>query len=137
MRNFRAVTAAASSAGARILMQSSIRSILGSIVALTLAACSPPTGPITFPNHGSIEINTTTTGANFDPAGLYTVRINGGGAQFIFVNGSLTYTNQGVGNKAVELTDIPGNCAVTGQNPQTFILTRGETAVVAFSVSCT
>ena len=102
-------------------------------VAFGVSACDedPPAGPTT----GSVQITAATTGTDLDADG-YTVAIDGGAGVAIDINGSVTIPGVTPGNRSVELTGLADNCSVTGSNPAATSVTAGDTAQVAFSVTC-
>ena len=83
-----------------------------------------------------LRITTVTSGVEIDPDG-YNVSIDGQPAQALGVNTSLTVDQIADGTHTVALSDIAGNCAVGGQNPQSVTVTSGVTASIDFEVTCT
>jgi tricorn protease-like protein len=83
---------------------------------------------------GSIEINVTTTGA--DIPDTYRAVVDGGSAQRIDANGTARFTGLPVGTHLVELTEVPANCRVTGQNPASVTVEAGNTSPVTMTVEC-
>ncbi len=83
-----------------------------------------------------LRITTVTSGVEVDPDG-YSISIDGQAAQTIGVNTSLTINQIADGPHTVELSDIAGNCAVGGQNPQSVNVASGLTANSEFEVTCT
>ena len=100
-----------------------------------LAGCGDGEG-ITAPRPGTLEIVTSTSGPEPDPDG-YTVQIDAGDADPIGAAGTLTAPGIAAGSHTIELGQIAANCTVSGPNPQTVMVTSGETARVAFDVICT
>ena len=86
---------------------------------------------------GNIQVTTSTTtqGMLQDPNG-YNVRVDGGTAQTIGVNGSVTFTGLSSGSHSVQLGGMAGNCAVNGNNPVTVTVTGGTTTAVPVAVTC-
>jgi len=85
---------------------------------------------------GELAVTTVSTGDDIDADG-YTVSLDGGAAQAIDVNGTLTVTGLDAGDHAVELADVAANCTVVGDNPRTVAITAGGTAQTRFDVTCT
>lgn len=83
-----------------------------------------------------LRITTVTSGVEVDQDG-YGVSIDGQAAQAIGVNTSLTVNQIADGAHTVGLSDVAGNCAVGGQNPQSVNVTSGVTASIDFEVTCT
>jgi hypothetical protein len=85
---------------------------------------------------GSIDVGTTTTGANPDPDG-YTVSVDGGTAQPIEANGTFSVSDLAAGSHAIGLAGLAPNCAVEGDNPRPATVTAGASVSVAFTITCT
>ena len=103
---------------------------------LLLVACGGddhgPTGPST----GSIQVSATSTGEPADPTG-YTVAVDGGSGQPLTAGGTITIPEVSAGSHTVTLRDLAQNCSTAaGTNPQTVTVATGETAQVAFAVTC-
>src|SRR5206468_11210039 len=93
-----------------------------------VATCTPPTR--------SIRVTTATTGSSLPST--YTVTLDGGSSRTISAdNGSTTYDGLSTTNHTVALTDVPGNCTVTGGASKTVPVTAGQTATAAFKITCT
>jgi len=91
------------------------------------------------PTTGSITVTTSTTGLDLDLDG-YTVTVDGSTSQPIATNSGsagVTFPGLSVGNHGVVLSSVASNCSVTGGNSQTASVIAGETASIAFSVTCT
>ncbi|PYP75363.1 MAG: hypothetical protein DMD25_13140 [Gemmatimonadetes bacterium] len=85
---------------------------------------------------GSITVTTATTGSSLPST--YTVTLDGGSSRTIPAdNGSTTYDGLSTTNHTVALTDVPGNCTVTGGASKTVPVTAGQTATAAFKITCT
>ena len=87
------------------------------------------------PTAGTLEVTTTTNGAEADPDG-YTVQVDAGPTQAIGVAGSLQNGNINAGNHTVQLAGVAPNCGVAGENPGTVAIALGDTTTVAFQVTC-
>jgi PKD domain len=88
---------------------------------------------------GSITVTTSTTGLDLDLDG-YTVTVDGSTSKSIATNSGsagVTFPGLSVGNHGVVLSGVAANCSVTGGNSQTASVTAGQTAAIAFSVTCT
>ena len=83
---------------------------------------------------GSIRVTTVTSGP--DPDNNYSVSVDGGTAQNIGANSTITINGIGAGTRPVTLSGIAGNCEVEGDNPRSATVTAGTTAEVAFAVAC-
>src|SRR5256885_9779221 len=95
-------------------------------VAYSVSCTTPP---------GSLTVTTSTTGSSL-PSG-YTVTVDGSQSQAIGANSSVTFSNLAAGSHSVALTNVAGNCAVSGGTSRTATVPSGGTATVAYSVSCT
>src|SRR5690349_5275540 len=86
---------------------------------------------------GGISVTTNTGGSNLDPDG-YTVSVDGGAGQPITINNAtgITFTGLSAGSHTVALSGVAANCTVSGGNSQTATAIAGQTASVAFSVTC-
>jgi Tol biopolymer transport system component len=102
-------------------------------LALGLASCGDDGG--TEPATGSIEVTATTTGSSQDPDG-YTVSVDGGAAQALGINGTLTVSEVTAGDRSVALGGVAANCTVAGANPRTVTVSAGATAELTFAVTC-
>ena len=83
-----------------------------------------------------MEISTSTSGPEPDADG-YTVRLDAGDPRPIGAAGTLTAPGVAPGSHTIELGEIAANCTVSGPNPQTVVVTSGETTRAAFDVICT
>src|SRR5213082_513862 len=85
--------------------------------------------------NGTLTVTTSTTGSDLDPDG-YTVTLDGGAtSQPIATNGSVSFTGP-AGDHTVALSDVAGNCSVSGANPRTVTVPSGGTVSTTFSVTC-
>src|SRR5205814_7672507 len=96
----------------------------------TVAECGSRTSPT-----GNLTVTTSTTGSS-QPSG-YTVTVDGSQSQTIGANSSVTFSNLAAGSHNVALTNVAGNCSVSGGTWRTATVPSGGTATVAYSVSCT
>src|SRR5256885_8097655 len=87
------------------------------------------------PTTGTLNVSTTTTGANLDPDG-YTVTVDGTNSASIADNGSQSFTNLSSGSHTVALSGLAANCTVSGGNSQSANVPAGGSVSVAFQVSC-
>jgi hypothetical protein len=83
---------------------------------------------------GSLVVGTNTTGVDLGPAG-YTVAVDGA-SQPVATNGNVYFTGLTTGSHSILLSGVPGNCAVSGANPQSGTVTAGDMTSVTFSLSC-
>jgi hypothetical protein len=81
-----------------------------------------------------LEITTFTSGTQPDSDG-YAVAIDGGAAQPIGDNDTLSIGELAPGDHVVELSDIADNCHLAGANPRSISMT-GDPQVVAFDLAC-
>ena len=81
-----------------------------------------------------VEVSASTVGVDA-PSG-YGVTVDGGLMAAVAPNGVIRVARLTPGDHVVELTGVRENCTVGGANPLTVTVTEGETASVAFSVSC-
>ena len=120
-------------------MKYSVPTRLACTVALLLAAatamsCGDGEG-ITAPTTGTLEITVSTEGTEIDPDG-YVVQVDGGTEQAIGVSGTLTIDEVLPGTHSVLLSEVAPNCTVSEANLQGVTVTAGDTAAVAFAVTC-
>ncbi len=92
--------------------------------------CSAPT-----PDAGSIEVTTATTGS--DPDDGYTVTVDGGTAQSIGANATISLANVAAAEHQVRLQGIADNCTVQGANPVRVTVASGAVGRAAFQLTCT
>jgi Tol biopolymer transport system component len=107
--------------------------ITAAAIVVALGGCNDD--GVTPPSEGSIQVTVTTTGTDIDPDG-YSLLLDGGGAQVVGANGSITFSSVAAGSHEVTLQGIAANCSVTQANPATVAVVGGETANVSFSVVC-
>ncbi|HEX6433618.1 MAG TPA: hypothetical protein VFZ87_05235, partial [Gemmatimonadales bacterium] len=91
--------------------------------------CSAPT-----PGGGTLEIATTTSGADPDPDG-YTVRLDEGTAQPIGSNATLALANVSAAEHRVRLLGIADNCTAP-TNPLHVVVPSGGVGRAAFAITC-
>jgi len=84
---------------------------------------------------GTIQVTAQTTGEAIDPDG-YLVAVDGGGAQVLDANGTVSFTGLSAGDHEVVLTGIAGNCTLTGASSRTVTVVPGATATVDFEIAC-
>ena len=87
------------------------------------------------PTTGTLNVTTSTTGANLDPDG-YTVAVDGGNSTSIADNGSQSFGNLSAGSHNVTLSGVAANCTVSGGSSQSATVPAGGSALVAFQVTC-
>ncbi|HET6836488.1 MAG TPA: hypothetical protein VFH24_00525 [Gemmatimonadales bacterium] len=103
----------------------------GQTTPVAFAITCTATGPTT----GQIRITANTTGSSRDPDG-YSVSVDGGAAQSLDINGARTFSGLSVGSHSVTLSGVATNCTAADGLQRTVAITAGQTAVVAFSISC-
>jgi hypothetical protein len=91
---------------------------------------------IPLPGTGSVQITAATSGSSLDPNG-YTVRVDQGSPQTLTINGSRSVGNLAAGPHTVQLSGLAANCTLAGDNPRSVAVTAGQTATLAFAVTCT
>jgi TolB protein len=100
----------------------------GTVQTIFTVVCSPLPG--------TLQVTANTTGSNLDPDG-YLVSVDGGPAQAIGTNWTITINDVAAGDRSVALSDIAGNCSVvSGTNPRTVTVPANGTASTTFSVAC-
>jgi Tol biopolymer transport system component len=84
---------------------------------------------------GSLSISQSTSGWPADPDG-YRLTLDGVDQGPVAVNESITIEGLPVGEHAVSLSGVAGNCRVVGDNPQTVTVPPGGSLTVSFTVTC-
>jgi probable HAF family extracellular repeat protein len=84
---------------------------------------------------GGLQVASSTTGPSPDPDG-YSVTVDGADRGALGASGGITLEALAPGTHEVGLSGIAGNCRVEGSNPQIVTITPGESAPVAFTVTC-
>jgi hypothetical protein len=84
---------------------------------------------------GNLSVTTTTSGEDVDPDG-YEVSVDGGVAESIDLDDTLTFPDLAVGNHDVELTGVADNCVIQGENPRSVPVADGQTTPTTFAVVC-
>jgi hypothetical protein len=84
---------------------------------------------------GSVRITTATSGTPTDPDG-YSVSADGGQGQLIGTNASLTLAGLAVGAHSIQLAGMAANCHVSGASTRNVSVAQGQTATVAFTITC-
>lgn len=87
------------------------------------------------PGTGSVRITVATTGTPLGGGG-YTVAVDDRSPQSIAINGNRTVGSLAAGAHSVQLGGLATNCTVSGDNPRSVSVTAGQTATVAFAVTC-
>jgi hypothetical protein len=106
------------------------------IGAMALVAVSCGGDDVVTPTEGSIRIETTTSGVDFDPDG-YDVRVDEQNAVAIGISDEVVIDDVGLGRHQVTLSGLATNCTTPeGLNPQSIDVVGGETVTVAFEVTC-
>ena len=100
------------------------------VVAFALTCSAPPA------NAGTLRITTATTGSEPDNDG-YSLSVDGGAAQPVGANATMTLANMAAGAHAVNLAGVAQNCLVEEANPRSVTVSSGATAEVSFAISCT
>ncbi len=87
------------------------------------------------PTAGTLQVTTSTGGSNQDTDG-YTVTVDGGTAQPIGPNATLTLNNISASAHTVQLRGMATNCSVSGANPAGVTVPDGGSVTVAFAITC-
>jgi len=87
------------------------------------------------PTTGYVTVTTSTTGATPDPDG-YAVAVDAGASQPIGNVDTVTISGVAPGSHAVALTGLAPNCSATGGASRNATVVAGDTARVAFAVTC-
>ena len=107
-------------------------SIATGLLALVVCACDGvPSVPL---EPADLKVISVTTGVPL-PDG-YTISLNGDRTSHLDINGSLVFADLDAGQYIVELSVIPADCRVTGENPRTVNLVAGTTTQSVFQVRC-
>lgn len=106
------------------------------LLSLTLACGDGDGGGSTGPDPtGSLEVTLTIAGDAPDADGcVFTV--DGAGQRRLTTGESTTYSDLSVGQHEIAISDVAGNCQVSGQAVRTVSVSADQTASVTFSVTC-
>jgi len=108
------------------------------LLPLSIVGCSTssegPVGP-SGPSTGAVEVTSATQGSTLDPDG-YQLTLDGGLAQALEINASLTIADLPAGAHTLRLSGLASNCTLGTPNPLTATVPAGGTARVAFDVGC-
>src|SRR5688572_28899609 len=77
------------------------------------------------PTTGTMEVTTSTTGAEPDPDG-YTLQLDSQSGQPIGSAATLRISEIAAGPHTVQLAGVAANCTVSGDNPRAVSVTAGE-----------
>ena len=91
--------------------------------------------PANVPTTGTLEVTTATTGVETDANG-YTVQVDAQPVQAIEPGGTVQHPEVPPGSHTVQLGEVAANCSIVGENPRTVSVAAGQTATVAFAVTC-
>lgn len=83
---------------------------------------------------GAIELTVSSVGQDIPPN--YVAVLDGSTSETVGSNGSTTFSDLVLGTYSLELTDLPHNCQVAGDNPMSVTVTASTTAAVTMSVDC-
>lgn len=84
---------------------------------------------------GTLQAITETTGSDFDGNG-YQLSLDGGNGLSIGINDTLYFNDLEAGSYDLELTDIAGNCSLSGSNSRTEDIIASDTTTTTFDVNC-
>src|SRR5688500_6394351 len=108
-----------------------------SVTVSYLAAASVSFQVSCSPVYADLRVQVASTGSDIDPDG-YLVETNDDlPAVPIGVNAEVTLSREVGRTYFVELTNVAPNCSVSGGNPRSVPLVEGQTADIAFNISCT
>jgi len=109
---------------------------LACFASLSVLSCSSDGGGPTAPTvtTGTVAVAVATSGP--DAPAAFTAALDDGTPRSIEANGSMSFTGVAGGSHTVTLGDVPGNCTVGGTNPRAASVAAGQTANVAFAVTC-
>jgi hypothetical protein len=111
------------------------------LLVLSIAAAIPMilscgSDELTAPTEGTVQVTTTTSGADLDADG-YTVSIDGATPQPIGIVDTVTIPDIEPGDHPVTLGGVALNCIVgLGLNQRIVTVPVGDTVKVAFAVTC-
>jgi hypothetical protein len=108
------------------------RSIATGVFAAVVCSCGgPPTVPL---EPADLRVLSVTTGLPL-PDG-YTISLNNDRTGHLDTNDSLVFAGLDPGEYTLELSPLPVDCRVTGENPRTVTLVAGNTTQSVFQVRC-
>ncbi len=110
--------------------------VFASVILATLAGCGGGDSLTVPPTVGNITLTATTTGVDPDPDG-YTISVDGTDRGTLPATGTVTVEDLAPGSHTVGLSGVSGNCLVDGANPRAVTVTAGESASLAFTITCT
>jgi hypothetical protein len=109
--------------------------ILLAILAFALTGCDGEGSGFQFPiTTGTLQVTTSTTGAEVDPDG-YTLKIDNEAPQPIGSAASIERTEVQPGDHTLFLGEVTPNCSVA-DNPRTLRIVAAQTLTAAFEVIC-
>jgi len=114
-------------------MRQSARAAIVGLAVLWASACSDQ-GPS--PSIGAARVSLTTVGLDLDPDG-YTLTLDAGTPKSVAVNSTVILTGLIPGPHALLLGGVATNCTPNGANTSALNVVAGDTADVAFTVTCT
>lgn len=102
----------------------------------TMTSVSCGDDPVAQPTEGTILVEATTVGTDFDPNG-YTVSVNNGLASFIGILDTIYVNGLEAGSYQVRLAGMAANCStVPEKNPLTVVVVPADTVNAEFEVTC-
>lgn len=102
----------------------------------TVAGVSCGDDPVSRPTHGTIFVEATTTGTDFDTDG-YTVSVNNGAAGAVGNFGTLYVDDLEAGTYQVGLSGLATNCSIPStENPKTVVVLPADTVAAEFAIAC-
>jgi hypothetical protein len=81
------------------------------------------------------QISAPSSGPDLDPDG-YRVTVDGGQETTLPTNGRVFITRLDPGTHTIALSHVADHCTLEGENPRAITIADGETAQVAFTVTC-
>jgi hypothetical protein len=104
-------------------------------VGLTLLFCACGDTTTLPPGSGELKVGNSTTGAPL-PATNYVLTLDGVQSSPLEVNGSHVFSNLAAGEHTLELSELPADCRIVGNNPRTVTAAAGDTVLSFFLVRC-
>lgn len=111
------------------------RLLVAASAALSPACGGGDGGGLTAPTTGSVQVTTSTTGAEPDPDG-YTLTVDDVEVRAIGRAAAAVIEDLEPGTHRIGLAGVSPNCEVQEDNPRSVTVVAGETAAEAFSVVC-
>ncbi len=108
------------------------------VVQVTAGGTTDVTFDVTCSTAARVQVTVATTGVDLDPDG-YQVQLERPGYSrpaSVAVNGVAVFAGLAAGDYTVTLNEVATNCTVAAPNPAAVTVAAGDTARVAFAVTC-